>query len=83
MQRKNTFTHFLFIVGNVMRLPSKGKMQYQSHPGQEMGLCDEVTLAKKNSKLCVTHILFVIRRNVKRLPGKEQMNVTHFLLVIE
>ena len=58
-------------------------MQYQSHPGQEMGLCDEVTLAKKNSKLCVTHILFVMRRNVKRLPGKEQMNVTHFLLVIE
>ena len=25
MQRKKTFTHFLFIVGNVMRLPSKGK----------------------------------------------------------
>ena len=56
MQRKNTFTHSLFIVGrNVTRLPSKGKMQYHSHPEMR---CDEATLAKKKFQvMCYSHTI--------------------------
>ena len=43
---------------------------------------DRMRLSWQEKCGSVTHILFVMGRNVKRLPGKEQMCTTHFLLIM-